>query len=517
MPETKLKLILLPNSFNMELHIAQYPPEQYGFNSKLNFNKEKAYYFLELISSIASRSPDKVTKDGYTPINQRTIKDGDKQRGLKCIKDIKAYIDYLKNTDVILCDDKYSLGTKSYGYKWAAKYSLHRYSVKFVECKYSDFLISNYTCQYRNYPHLFYWYQQDRLMIDDVAAENFAFQIYQEKINDATKLSWIDDSGEEKAPESQYRSAVLNIAKIKYHQYEAHIDFNVHRLHSAFTGLGKKYRQFVTYDKEEFVCIDITNSQPYIVSLILNKDFWAENSTLPININNLPLEIRIPLITPTESINSIRDFFKTVDVNKFTGYINLVSSGRFYEKFIEVAKGLGKTITRDEAKIAMFYTIYSSNRNTKDLFLKQMKIMFNQMFPEVAKLFKIIKHEYKIFKDIDLIGKKQHNKLACLLQTIESQIILHNCCKRIWVEGKQQIPIFTIHDSIVTTSQHKDYVEFVMEKELEKVIKIKPVLNVDKFGKDETELPVSSASQPSSNRVELERVRAELERLFPTH
>jgi len=343
MPETRLKLILLPDSFNMKLHIAQYPPEQYGFNSKLNFKEEKAYYFLELISSIASRSLDKVTKDGYTPINQRTIKDGDKLRGLKCIKDIKAYIDYLIKSGVILCDNIYSLGSKSYGYKWAAKYSLHRYSVKHVECKYSDLYDSNYALQYRNYPYLFYWYQQNKLMIDDVA-EDYAFQIYQEKMNDATKLSWIDDSGETKDPESQYRSAVLNIAKIKYHQYEAHIDFNVHRLHSAFTGLGKKYRQFVTYGGEKLVCIDITNSQPYIVSLILNKDFWAENSTLPININNLPLEIRVPLITPLESIDSIRDFFKDIDVNQFTEYIDLVSSGKFYEKFIEVAKCLGKTI-----------------------------------------------------------------------------------------------------------------------------------------------------------------------------
>ena len=511
----KLKLILLPNSFNLELHIAQYPPEQYGFESGLKFNKEKAYCFLELITSIASRNPDIVTKDGYTPINQRTIKDGDKERGLKCIKDIKAYIDYLKKSGVILCNDKFNFtAKKSLGYKWAAQYSLKRYSVKFVECKYSDFFVSSIAQQYRDYPYLFYWYQQNRLMIDDVAAENYAFQLYQEKMNDTTKLSWIDDSGEEKDPESQYRSAVLNIAKIKYHQYEAHIDFNVHRLHSAFTGLGKKYRHFVTYGGEKLACIDITNSQPFLVSLLLNKDFWSKDSTLPINIKNLPREILIPLITPPESIQSIRDFVNTVDVNKFTEYKNLVSSGKFYEKFIEVAKGLGKTITREEAKVSMFYTIYSSNKYPKDPFLKQMKIMFTQMFPEVAELFKLIKHEYKIFKGIKEIGK-QHNKLACLLQTIEAQIILHNCCKRIWDEGEHKIPIVTIHDSIVTTFGNEDYVSKVMEEELEKVIKIKPTLNIERFGEKESKHPASFEPPSTSNRVELERANAELERLFP--
>jgi len=515
MPNIKLKLILLPNSFNLELHITQYPPEQYGFKSDLRFNNDKAYYFLDLITSIASRNPDIVTEDGYTPINQRTVKDGDKQRGLKCIKDIKYYIDYLKDTGVILCDDKYSKGSKSYEYKWAAQYSLHRYSVRIVECKYSDSFINNYAHQCRAYPYLFHWYQQNRLMVDDIA-EDYAFRLYQDKMNDTTKLSWINDNGKGVEPESQYRSAILNIAKIKHHQYEAHIDFNVHRLHSAFTGLGKKYRQFVTYGEEKLVCIDITNSQPYIVSLVLNKDFWAKDSTLQININNLPREILIPLITPPESIQSIRDFVNTVDVNKFTEYKNLVSSGKFYEEFIEVAKGLGKTLTREEAKVSMFYTIYSSNKYPNDLFLKQMKIMFNQMFPEVAELFKLIKHEYKIFKGIKEIGK-QHNKLACLLQTIEAQIVLHNCCKRIWDEGEHKIPIFTIHDSIVTTSKHKDYVKHIMEEELEKAIKLKPTLNVDEFGIKALEHPIFSEAQSSSDRAEIDRVNAELERLFPYH
>ena len=510
MSTQKLKLILLPDSFNLELHIAQYPPEQCDFSSNLRFKKDKAYYFLELISSIASRNPDIVTEDGYTPINQKTIRDGDKQRGLKCIKDIKAYIDYLITTGVILCNGIYSKrAKKSLGYKWAAQYSLHRYSVKFIECKYADSFISNYSQQYRTYPYLFHWYQQNRLMIDDTA-EVYAYQLYIERMNDLTKLSWdVNNDGERKDPESQYRSAILNIAKIKHQQYEAHIDINVGRLHSAFTGLGKKYRHFVTYDGKKLVCIDITNSQPYLVSLILNKDFWSENSTLPINIKTLPLHIWASLITPMEAMDMIRDFFKTVDESRFAEYKKLVSSGKFYEKFVEEARGLGKTITREEAKVSMFYTIYSSNRYPKNLFLKQMKIIFNRVFPEVAELFKIIKHEYEIFRDIEEIGGKQHNKLACLLQYIESQIILHNCCKRIWIEGNQQVPIFTIHDSIVTTLENKDFVKSIMEEELTRAIGISPKLSEEYWREENLDYSISPESPSNS----IEEINAILEGL----
>ena len=474
------KLILLPDSFNMELHIAQYPPEQYGFRSSLRFNKKKAYYFLSLITSIAARSPDKVTVDGYTPINQRTIKDGDKSRGIKCIKDIKAYIDYLKNSGVILCDDKYFPITKSYGYKFTTQYSLHRYSVKLIECQYADNYSNNYASQYNTYPYLFHWYQQNKLMINDTAANDYAFQLYMEKMNDPTKASWDRNNKDDpKEPESQYRSALLNIAKIKHHLYEPHIDENVGRLHSAFTGLGKKYRQFVTYNGQRLVGIDITNSQPFIISLILNKDFWAENSTLSINFNNLSTIFKLLFFPLNELINSIRDYIDSVDASCFTEYKNLVSSGKFYETFAEKARGFGRTITRDEAKVFMFYTIYSSNRLPQDQFLKRMRMEFKRMFPEVAHLFKLIKRELKLFKDAELIAGTQHNRLACLLQYIESQIILHRCCKRIWKEKEHQVPIFTIHDSIYTTVEHQDYVKYVMEEELTKAIGISPTIDVE--------------------------------------
>jgi len=94
-------------------------------------------------------------------------------------------------------------------------------------------------------------------------------------------------------------------------------------------------------------------------------------------------------------------------------------------------------------------------------------------FPAVTKLFSIIK---TAFRGGD---KDQHNRLACLLQSIESEIILHRCCKRIWEEGEHKIPVFTIHDSIVTTVDNLEFVKRIMEEELTRNIGLAPSLSIE--------------------------------------
>jgi len=473
MPTRKVKLISLPTSFSLDEHIVKFPPfppsiesiKSGCYYSFSKFKKEKAYYFLGLLTSIPARNPDIVTKDGFVPINQKLVRDS--------IKDIKDYTNYLLYTGVIECDKHYIPDEKSFAYRWSEKYSLSKVSAKLIECKYDDYDTGRYAWQFEKYPYLFHWYQQDKLMIDD-ASDDYAFELYQNKMNDPTKRSWdLKNKGERKHPESQYRSAILNIAKIRHCCYEAHIDSNVHRLHSAFTGLGKKYRRFLTYGGEKLVGIDIKNSQPYIISLILNRDFWSENSSLPLSITNLPANIQEALKTPPELPAMIGKYFNSIEDNDFTDYITLASSGMFYERIVEIVNELGEAIERDDAKILMFYTMYSSNYLPKDSFFRQMRGIFKNMFPKVAELFKIIKRD---FQGIDV--EKQHNRLARLLQSIESEIVLHRCCQRIWIEGNQQVPVFTIHDNIVTTEGNEAFVQRIMTEELERFIGIAPPLSL---------------------------------------
>ena len=122
-----------------------------------------------------------------------------------------------------------------------------------------------------------------------------------------------------------------------------------------------------------------------------------------------------------------------------------------------------------------------------------MKDIFStELFPKVALLFKIIKRKYK-----GVPIKKQHNRLACLLQSIESEIILHRCCKRIWEEGNNQVPVFTIHDSIATTVEHVEWVKMIIEEELTRVIGLPPTLSIEHWNANN-----NSSSQHNSNIIE---------------
>ena len=87
----------------------------------------------------------------------------------------------------------------------------------------------------------------------------------------------------------------------------------------------------------------------------------------------------------------------------------------------------------------------------------KMKRIFKATFPEIYGLIELAK-----------TGIKQKNRFACLLQSVESEIILHRCCKRIWDEGEHKVPVFTIHDSIATTSEYVKFVRNIMDEELTK-------------------------------------------------
>lgn len=84
---------------------------------------------------------------------------------------------------------------------------------------------------------------------------------------------------------------------------------------------------------------------------------------------------------------------------------------------------------------------------------KNMKILdaFETMYPDASLL----------FKDIKAINPKA---LCLLLQRIESVCMLGLVCKRLQNEFPD-IPIYTVHDCIATTSQHITTVRRIMEEE----------------------------------------------------
>lgn len=122
------------------------------------------------------------------------------------------------------------------------------------------------------------------------------------------------------------------------------------------------------------------------------------------------------------------DYLAKFSGQEFDEYSAMVSKGIIYDVVADVRNKVGKDIERDEAKIAMFCMLFSSNRGGSSSPYYWFRKYFAEIFPSVSEIFKIIKHDFKIFEGID---GKQHGRLACLLQSIESEIVLHRICKRI--------------------------------------------------------------------------------------
>lgn len=492
---------MIPSNLDLEAHLTLYPITDYFFikdnsghvksvniNETLGayFDPDRLIYIIGLISSIPAMNKDSITEDGYVSINSKFIRN--------VFKDYLSYLDYLIRTGVLCTDGQYIQGKKSMGYKFTEQYAsvpLKRYDYpafqgmveaipQEVYSEENGTFITNTISE--DYPYLSHWYLIQKLHIDKQAAVSYAQNLMQYKLSQGIQ-SWDinkDKSNGEmiirKHPSSQYQAALYNINSINIGDYKVSIDTHVHRLHSVITNIQKDYRNFLTYDGQELASIDIKNSQPYLICALLNPMFWHVNNDLPLSLYSLPEDIQRS-ITSVALPLKLEKFFDKCSDDDFTPYKEVVANGKMYETIAEACQShLKKPISRNEAKTLMFYLLFSSNKGRHDdNIINQMKDIFsNELYPQVAHLLKLIKHNY-----VGLGIKKQHGRLACLLQSIESEIILHRCCKRIWEEGNHQVPVFTIHDSIATTLENVEYVRTVMKEELDKAIGVMPTLSVE--------------------------------------
>lgn len=210
----------------MEAHIKQYPPTDYGYKSKLNFNIGKLYYFLSLLASIPARNKDLINDERWVPVSMSILRNS--------IKDIVWYKDYLISTGIIECDNVYIPGEKAFWYRWSNRYSSEEFELQDVLCPHEDkayFSLEDNDAEIKSYPYLSYWYESNGLEIDD-SIYRYSKSVYEAKVGGSIDLSINPTTQKKKDPKSQYEASLVNIDKVSNNVYEVHIDATVHRLHS---------------------------------------------------------------------------------------------------------------------------------------------------------------------------------------------------------------------------------------------------------------------------------------------
>jgi hypothetical protein len=139
----------------------------------------------------------------------------------------------------------------------------------------------------------------------------------------------------------------------------------------------------------------------------------------------------------------------------------------FYSHLFELEHGVSPTgAQRKSIKKDIMYVLFQNNRKHREL-VEGVRLL-EKFYPFVNQF---------ILKIMDRIGKRN---FSLLLQRVESYLIL-DCVVPEFHRRCSVAPVFTIHDCVITTEQHKLELTNVMFEVLHEKTGIKPGLSVEKL------------------------------------
>ena len=468
--------LYLPESVNLEDTIKKYPP----YDIK-NFKKDKLIYILDLITKLPSsnRKINLKIKKGFVPLSAKALQDK--------VPDYSRYLEYLIRIGVIKRDSQYITGKKCRGYRFTERYNgkvirykptqkLRKNSILIRHAKDTDRVT-------KRYPYLMKWFN-DKFKIGYACAEERLHSLHKNYLPKGET-----EEEKERNHVNFYNSHFRSITDFYHGDFWAVIDDFGLRLHTNLTNLSKQYRTFITYAGEKLVSIDIGSSQPYLSTILLNEKSYLLDTLCPGTSDSI-----IPCQTINQTTKSdlfynhhtirggtctclipplmLLSFRKELSNDDVAVYKNLVASGELYDYFAErvlveyghdfITHSLNLDLKiRNHRKELFFKAVYAHNGYFHQHDAAHVRV-FKQVFPTV----------YQIFYEIK---RNDKDELVRRLQRYESHIVLNTICKN-FTDKFPNVPIFTIHDSMITITSHLDYLTQIAEDVLTDVTGIKPLL-----------------------------------------
>ncbi len=250
------------------------------------------------------------------------------------------------------------------------------------------------------------------------------------------------------------------------------------RFHSNYSGLCREIRPYLKINGFHLAEIDIVNSQPYFLSLILIQEF-IHSQSLP----NSPNQSYFTSITSLShsSSSSPKERGTTThpydSVTKGLGdaleipedLMNLLktcSEGKFYEDFANRSHW-----TREKVKRKIFQVIFGT---TSLMEKSPIGLTFKQLYPTAYDLIVRLKKG----KGYEWIGRE--------LQRRESRSIINGVCERLR-EDHPEIPVVTVHDSLMVPDEDIPIVQAILHDHFSQFalppsFKIKPAIETSQPG-----------------------------------
>ena len=485
-------IVYVPGNLDLD-YLATIHPQPFNYKP----NIEKIYAFIDLLlQTRVSQEKMRFVFGDYSFIQSTKLKElfGDES---------KKMINWLIQSGVIKTDNRYIVKKKPKGYKLTDIYL----SVRPVEKEIKKLtlirkLIRVSKVQKRTQTSkesLFKFFSG--LCIDKEKASQASWDYYRKTDKEYprlldeyyrhTKEADIGTKSHPKPTDPMIRHYydLTQINKIAQKHFTFIQDTTGNRLHTNLTSIRSDLRNYITYFRESLVSIDYVNSQPLISCALLNPMFYIDKNVNTSNGNLIPNAIiNYDMVSNYDSklftckdvssdiFNTIYDdIYITINTlpsimfpessttpikTSVCSFKDLCEKGRLYEYIEQNALSLssGNKLSRQNVKAAVFQMMFTSNN-----FIGQKgaeaKRIFKKMFPV----------EYEIFASIK---RKDKTNLPILLQKTESKLMFERVVPRIQME-LPNTPVFTIHDSIVTTVGNEDFVAMVMQEELTNALGLK--------------------------------------------
>ena len=444
--------VLVPNNLNVpelieELNLS---------NRRQKYVKEKIYHLISRVVA-THKNIKKFDKNGYTGLCSKEL-------NMILNRDYKLILDLLKDKNVIELDVNYLKGVRCNKIKLNDQYQK------------TDKVLKTIRREHKTAPsktQLLDSYFNYNLEIQK-GYKNHVKHIYdtlrQELTNDNQLLVLKNKIG----------IWLLTINDIENNQYWHNKSTANWRYSSTLTNLSKTLKKYLIYEKQSLVQVDLKCSQVYLLSSILNYDFFKSNDELSFHqIMNSLLSDKIikdvisylfsPLMFAHFEQRKYlgKDEITIRDHHELQKFRDAPFQEDFYSHLFELEHGDPPTnAQRKSIKKDIMYVLFQNNRKHREL-VEGVRLL-EKFYPFVNQF---------ILKIMDRIGKRN---FSLLLQRVESYLIL-DCVVPEFHRRCSVAPVFTIHDCVITTEQHKLELTNVMFEVLHEKTGIKPGLSVEKL------------------------------------
>ena len=104
---------------------------------------------------------------------------------------------------------------------------------------------------------------------------------------------------------------------------------------------------------------------------------------------------------------------------------------------------------------------------------------------------------------MNLMKKRKYNDFPIILQKLEAQMLLHRVAKRVY-DVNPDIPLFTIHDSILTTKQHASTLKCILEDEYQKLLGFIPQFEKTEYSEHNAWGEIAKYTKSKVDQADLE-------------